>query len=315
MCEPREPRSWGLLALKKNIPPTNIRSGHPDFELLSVLAAEIDRRAGGREQLKIDVPEMLRECIDYMINTPRTGRRDFEELEKVEKTFIATQVEIVVREYLKLKKGLLDTVILDHDVDIKFTVGDNWMIPPEALGHPCLLIAADEVTGLCYMALFIVRSEYLHGGEGNRDEKRGISAAGFAEIYWLMREHPYPPNFWRNISAKVVERIFAGRSGNDRIVTLFREVQERPVSREVIHAVARQLDFMRRSRADRGRSGLGTRERLLQEGILLLTGTTHPQLIRAYGLPRCGRSDFISYTPRSDAEWCLAEQAGIKRDD
>ncbi|QDP20017.1 NaeI family type II restriction endonuclease [Sphingomonas xanthus] len=299
--------------MKKKIPPSNVQPGHPDFDLLSRLGAEITRLAGGADQLAIDVPEMLRECIDYLINTPRTGRRDFEELEKVEKTFIATQVEIVVREYLKLESGLLDTVILGHDVDIKFTVGSNWTIPPETLNHPCLLIAADEVTGLCYMGLFVVRSQFMHGGDGNRDEKRGITAAGFKEIYWLLLAHPYPPNFWRKLDADVVERIFAGRSGNDRIVTLFREVQKRPVSRDVIHSVARQLDFMRRSRADKGKRGLGSRERLKKEGILLLSGTKHSKLIKALNLPRCGRSDFISFTPRSAAEWRLAEQFGIPR--
>ena len=53
---------------------------------------------------------MLRDCIDALINTPRTGRRDFNELEKVEKTFIGTHVEIVVRRFLRLEKGLLDTL-------------------------------------------------------------------------------------------------------------------------------------------------------------------------------------------------------------
>ena len=245
-----------------------------------------------------------------MINTPRTGRRNFEELEKVEKTFIATQVEIVVREYLGLSKGKLDTVVLGHDVDIKFTVGDNWTIPPEAYGHPCMLIAADEQTGRSYFGLFIVQATSMHGGIGNRDSKRGINAAGFAEIYWLFCQHPYPPNFWRNIPADVVARIFAGSTGNARMVTLFKEVQETAVSREVVHAVARQLDFMRRSRSD---GGGGSREQLLSDGILLLSGTKHRDLIRALGLPRCGRSDFISYMPKSEAEWSLAGASGIAR--
>jgi len=60
---------------------------------------------------------------------------------------------------------------------------------------------------------------------------------------WLLRGHPYPPNFWRTVPADVVDAIFAGTSGNQRMANLFRAVQ--------------QHDFMRRIRSDNGR---GTRD-------------------------------------------------------
>lgn len=71
-------------------------------------------------------------------------RRAYEELEKTEKTYIGTRVEIELRALLRLPKGRLDTVILGQDVDIKHTMGGNWMIPTEALNCACLLVAADE---------------------------------------------------------------------------------------------------------------------------------------------------------------------------
>lgn len=154
--------------MRKKIPASAIAPGHPDYVLLKSISDEIDRKAGGRAVLASEVPLMLRDCIDALINTPRTGRRDFNELEKVEKTFIGTHVEIVVRRFLRLEKGLLDTVILGHDVDIKFTTGDNWTIPPEAYNHPCLIIAADEERSLCYMGLIVIRPEVMHGGAGRR---------------------------------------------------------------------------------------------------------------------------------------------------
>jgi hypothetical protein len=300
--------------LKKKIPTSRVVAGHPDFKTLSAIAVEIERRAGGHDRLAADIPEVLRECIDYMINTPRTGRRDFNQLEQEEKVFIAKQVEIVIRKNLKLKKGALDTVILGRDVDIKFTVGTNWMIPPEALGHPCLLIAADEGTGLCYIGLFVARSQFLHKGRGNRDSKRGINAAGFAQIFWILLQHPYPQNFWRSVDAKVVERIFAGRSGNDRMVTLFSGIQERPVPRDVMYAVARQLDFTRRSRSDRTKGNLGTRDRLLRDAIIVLSGANKRKAIAALGLPFCKKTEWISYKPRSAAEWRKAAEFGFKRE-
>lgn len=253
---------------------------------------------------------MLRECIDALINTPRTGRRDFHELEKVEKTFIGTHVEIVIRRFLRLEKGLLDTVILGHDVDIKFTTGDNWTIPPEAYGHPCLVIAADEERSLCYMGLIVIRPEVMHGGGGNRDAKRGVSTDGFANILWMLCDHPYPPNFWRTVSEVAIERITSARSGNERVSALFEEVQGRPISRDVIDATARQKDFTRRTRADNGR---GSRDTLLEKGVLLLTGTKHPALIEELGLPFCRRGEYIAYTPQNDAEWGVASRYGIVR--
>ena len=294
--------------MRKKIPTSIVVPGHLDYDLLSSIANEIDRKAGGRAALANEVPVLLRECIDALINTPRTGRRDFNELEKVEKTFIGTHVEIVIRRFLRLEKGLLDTVILGHDVDIKFTTGDNWTIPPEAYGHPCLVIAADEVRTLCYMGLIVIRPDAMHGGDGNRDSKRGISSEGFANILWLLCDHPYPPNFWRTVTLSAIERVTAARSGNERVLALFEEVQGRPISREVIDATARQKDFTRRTRSDNGR---GSRDLLLKRGILLLTGTQHPALIEALGLPFCRRGEYISYTPVTNDEWALAAAVGI----
>jgi hypothetical protein len=298
------------VALRKKIPQSVIVPGHPDFEVLTSIAGEIVRKAGGRQSLAAEIPPMLRDCIDALINTPRTGRRDFNELEKVEKTFIGTHVEIVVRRFLRLEKGLLDTVILGHDVDIKFTTGDNWTIPPEANGHPCLVIAADEERSLCYMGLIVIRPEAMHAGAGNRDAKRGISSLGFGHILWLLCDHPYPSNFWRTVDSATVDRITAARYGNERVSALFEEVQGRPITRDVIDATARQKDFTRRTRKDNGR---GSRDKLLEQNILLLTGTTHPALIEALGLPFCRRGEYISYAPIDESEWAIAAQHGINR--
>jgi Restriction endonuclease NaeI len=296
--------------LRKTIPNSVVVHGHPDFELLNSIAIEIERKVGSRQALTAEIPILLRECIDALINTPRTGRRDFDELEKVEKTFIGTHVEIVIRRFLRLEKGKLDTVILGHDVDIKFTTGDNWTIPPEAYGHPCLVIAADEERALCFVGLIVIRPEFMHGGSGNRDSKRGISSAGFANILWLLANQPYPPNFWRTVGKESIERITGGKSGNERVVALFEEVQRRPISRDVIDATARQKDFTRRTRSDNGR---GSRDILLDRGILLLTGTKHPDLIERLELPYCRRGEYISYAPLHESEWALAAANGITR--
>lgn len=250
----------------------------------------MDDRAGGREALMVKFPTMLRNCIDDVIMTPKTGRRSYDELEKTEKTYIGTRVEIDLRDMLGLPKGKLDTVLAGYDVDVKNTMGSNWMIPSEAIDHPCILVAADEKRSVCFLGLIVARLEYLSGG-ANKDGKKSVSADGFRNILWLLTEHNYPPNFWQTVPRQAVERIFEATSGNRRVMQLFREVQERPIGRDVIEAVARQKDFMRRLRADKNN---GTRNQLAKEGILLLNGHFDTAQIAALGLPECSGSEFIS---------------------
>ena len=294
--------------MKRSLPPSLIVRGHPDFDALTALATEITARAGGTLELHQSFPTMLRRCIDDVIMTPKTGRRAYEELEKTEKTYIGTRVEIELRALLRLPRGRLDTEILGRDVDIKNTMGSNWMIPTEALDQPCLLVAADEARARCYLGLIVARPAYLTQGK-NKDGKGSISAAGFGNILWLMCDHAYPANFWRGQDPHVVTTIFSQSTGNTRMASLFRQIQAFPIARDVVEAVAQQKDFMRRIRSDKGR---GTRDLLETEGILLLSGQYDSQLIKALGLPHCRGSEFISCTPRGALQRRMAEQAGFQ---
>ncbi|MEO0621844.1 MAG: NaeI family type II restriction endonuclease [Pseudomonadota bacterium] len=293
--------------MKKSIPESLVVAGHRDHELLTAIADDIAKRAGGRDSLASKFSVMLRQCVDDVIMTPKTGRRSYDELEKTEKTYIGTRVEIELRAMLNLPKGKLDTVILGHDVDIKNTMGSNWMIPTEAVDHPCILAAADEIRAACYLGLIVARTDYLTQGQ-NKDSKKSVSALGFANIFWLLLDHPYPPNFWRTVAPDAIERIFAGKSGNQRMANLFREVQREPITRDVVEAVAQQQDFMRRIRSDNGK---GTRDHLANEGILLLSGHYDAPLIAALGLPYCSGSEFISYKLETESETALAIDHGF----
>jgi hypothetical protein len=293
--------------MKKSLPPSLVRQGHADHPLLHALATDITTRAGGAQALADKFAAMLRTCIDDVIMTPKTGRRAYEELEKTEKTYIGTRVEIELRAMLRLPKGRLDTEILGRDVDIKNTMGSNWMIPTEAVDQPCILVAADEPRALCYLGLVVARPTYLTKGQ-NKDAKKTLSAEGFGHILWLLCDHPYPANFWRGIATEIVTRIFTGETGNHRMAVLFREVQEQPITRDVVEAVAQQQDFMRRIRSDKGR---GTRDLLAREGILLLSGHYDAPLIAALGLPHCDGSAFISYKARTSEKIALAARYGM----
>ena len=289
------------------MPDSIVVAGHPDYDLLTGLADEITKRAGGPKALGQGFSAMLRQCVDDVIMTPKTGRRSYDELEKTEKTYIGTRVEIELRALLRLPKGKLDTLVLGKDVDIKNTMGSNWMIPTEAIDHPCILVAADEKRAMCFLGLIVAKLDYLTAGQ-NKDAKKSVSAEGFANILWLLKERPYPPNFWQTVPSDAIERIFSGSSGNQRMASLFREVQDTPIKREVVEAVAKQKDFMRRIRSDNGR---GTRDILLRESILLLSGDFDAGLIKQLGLPECSGSEFISYQVKTAQDVDLASKHGV----
>ena len=87
----------------------------------------------------------IRQAIDEVIDGPWTGRFLFSELEKTEKTYIGTRIEIVVRAALGLeRRGKLDTVVEGHELDVKWSASNSWMIPTEAVGELCLLLGKTQ---------------------------------------------------------------------------------------------------------------------------------------------------------------------------
>lgn len=293
--------------MRVTLPQSQVVPGHRYFDQLSAIANELISRAGGLLAIEREIPNLLRQTIDDVIQTSRTGRRSYEELEKTEKTYLGTRVEIMIRAFFRLPKGRLDLLILGRDADVKFTIGNNWMMPREVLNHPCLLLAADEERARCYFGLFMADQDYLSAST-NQDQKRTVSAAGFSHILWLLNSFPLEPNFWRTIPHKSVVEITSQSTGNERVMALFREVQGRAIPREVIEATARQKDFMRRIRADSGR---GTRDLLAREGILLLSGKYDAALIQRLRLGEVGPSEFISHTPSDENERKVAQAYGI----
>lgn len=290
----------------KVIPPSVIVPGHPDFLILDRIADDVRLQAGGRQALADWFPAMLRSAVDEVVDTPRTRRRSYTDLEKTEKTYLGTKIEILMRAKLGYRKGTLDFVILGHDVDMKFTIGNNWMIPKEAVGEICMVAAIDEPNSECFLGLVFAHPANLNAGD-NRDAKKTLTAAAFQEIYWLINKAPCPQNFWRTLPPALVQAVFTARTGNDRIVTLFSGVLDRPIARRIIEETGGdQKDFMRRIRSDAAR---GARDRLRQQGILLLHGKTDAALIRALRLPQTTIDEFISHAV-TPAERAVCAQHG-----
>ena len=96
---------------------------HRDYELLTKIEQALVRQAGGWEKFCVDIPQLLRQAIDEVIDSYRSGRFTVAELEKTEKSYLGTKIEILLRNHLTLKKGkILDLDVDGIEVDVKYAL-------------------------------------------------------------------------------------------------------------------------------------------------------------------------------------------------
>jgi hypothetical protein len=285
--------------------PTIQKQENPDSLLIKQLEDAILRNAGGLARFKKEIPLLLRKAIDEVIDSARTGRFTLDETEKTEKTYLGTKVEILLRNWLRFSKGkILDLSIDGIETDIKNTMHTTWMIPSEAMGHPCLLVKTDEKSARFSIGIVVIRDEFLSSGK-NKDGKNSISKAGRDRIHWILQDEAYPENFWQNLCPELRRKIISPSSGTGRIDALFRYVQNRPISRVLVLGVAQQKDAMKRLRKNGG-----ARDSLARDGIALLSGNYDSALIKALKLQTCEKDEFISFTPTTQADISLLRTAG-----
>lgn len=281
-------------------------AGHPDFADLLGLEADLLRAVGGSAIFEEKLRGFFRAAIDEVIDTARTGRFFFHQLEKTEKTYLGTKFEIILRDWLQVPRGIrLDLLIGGREVDVKSTTGGafGWMIPPEAIDQLCILLMVNEEEATCSFGLVRARASYLRQG-GNRDSKTSFAAPARANIWWMVKDFPYTRNFWQLVSSSDREDIMGHKGGRERVACLFERYQEIAVSRVQIVAVAAQDDPMRRVR----RNG-GARDLLAPKGIAILYSGYDRELMRTLGLT-FGWREFMSFRPRTMAEADLLRSAG-----
>src|ERR1700684_2751250 len=119
--------------------------------------------------------DVVRSAIDNVLQGDRTKRYSIEQLSPEEKKHIGTQIERgLTRELFRNRSGkVLDTTIAGTEVDIKNTIGDNWMIPPDAVGKLCLLNRISEQSKTFSVGLIRIHQELLNSE--NQDKKRSLS--------------------------------------------------------------------------------------------------------------------------------------------
>jgi hypothetical protein len=271
--------------------PLRLAESHCDYKLLTRLERAIYASAGGKAKFEEDIPALLRQAIDEVIDPARSKRFTLDEIQSTEKTYLGTKIEILLRNALGLEFGEeMDLLIDGVEVDVKNTIGPSWTIPNEAVGHVCILISTNEAKAICSFGLIFIRAEILNAGR-NRDQKTTIKKAQLTNAHWLLRDAPYPPNFWLGLEPEHRRAIVSPRGGTDRVAMLFRLYQKRPISRKIIVALAQQDDPMKRVRKNGG-----ARDQLGLEGICILSGLSkkHRKLMADAGLPPCKRDEFMS---------------------
>jgi hypothetical protein len=243
------------------------------------------------------VATVIRETLDQLYDGQRTGRWNFSDLHKTEKTHMGTLIEINLHREFGFEDGTVtDYRISDVQVDCKYSMTGNWTLPPEVVGHVALLITAVDASDSWRAGLVRVEENLLNPGR-NRDAKGTLSQYGRQQIRWLWTDHGrLPENLFLHLSAETRERIFGakssrgGRHGQARTNELFRSVQRRIIRRAELATVAQQDDFMKRARGNGG-----ARTHLRPDGILVLGHQDNDPLVaEALGLPVPRKGEFVS---------------------
>ncbi|MBS3930557.1 MAG: hypothetical protein KGZ65_04925 [Sphingomonadales bacterium] len=276
-------------------------ANHIDFADLKKLESDLLSAAGGLELFEEKLRSFFRSAIDEVIDTARTGRFFLADLEKTEKTYLGTKFEMLLRDWLQVPRGVtLDLLIGGEEVDVKSTtIGKSgWMIPREAIDQLCILLRVNEKRSQCAVGLVRARTPYLRLGK-NQDKKTSLSAEGTQNIWWVVEDFPYTPNFWSLIDKSLREKIMASGGGSRRIAAMFEQCLETPVSRVVIASIGAQDDFMRRIRR-----GGGARDFLAPKGIAILYSENDRELMRSLGM-KFGKREFVSYRSKNIEEAAL----------
>ncbi|MBV7668942.1 NaeI family type II restriction endonuclease [Streptomyces halstedii] len=246
---------------------------------------------------------VLRDSIDQLLDGENTGRFDWRELHKTEKTHAGTLIELnLLREFGFASGQDMDYLIEGIEVDCKFSQKEfGWMIPPEAMDEICLAVWADdyEERGIWSAGLFRAdRQKLTTSGKvtkkGNRDGKYRLTKEHHTMITWLWRRQPLKENLLLHLDPLTRAKILAPKSGQKRVNELFRHVQRRRIDRNVVRTLAQQYDYMARVRDDK--DGTRARPALREEGIIIVGDSkNHRKVAAELGGPVPQKGEFVSF--------------------
>jgi len=287
---------------------------HDDTLPIDISAATVTAEAGADEEIKrvrqhllsLDADgkkfaAVLRGTIDQILDGENTGRYDWRQLHKTEKTHAGTLVEINLQRRFNFNGGRdMDYEIAGVDVDCKFSQDlGGWMIPPEAMGEICLVVWANDQTskwsaGLLRADLEKLTRNGLVTRKGNRDHKYRLNKSNLHLVNWLWQMQPLKENLLLHLDPETRHALYAPKSGQGRVNELFRRVQGRRIDRNVVRTLAQQHDYMARVRDDK--QGTRARPALRKEGYIIPGDSgSHQAVAHALGGPVPEKGEFVSF--------------------
>ena len=216
-------------------------------------------------RIQARLTDAVARAVDEVVDPIRSARWQIDQLDQPEKTVIGIRVENIIRMDLEFARpAKLDLEIAGQNVDVKFTVRDNWCIPPEAIDEICLLTRYQPSDNLIWVGLLRTTRAVLQGGKGNRDGKRGVNSAGKKQIRWLVQgSHSSTAmvTFMASLLPAIRIQITDPSVGAQaRLNRLFSSLKGQPIPETVVEAIAQHKDWTRRLRPDvtnRGAPGSG----------------------------------------------------------
>ncbi|MET9646771.1 NaeI family type II restriction endonuclease [Streptomyces syringium] len=244
---------------------------------------------------------VLRHTIDQLLDGENTGRYDWKQLHKTEKTHAGTLVEINLQRRFDFADGVdMDYRIAGVEVDCKYSQDlGGWMIPPEAMGEICLVVWADDRRSRWSAGLLRAdRNKLTQNGsvtrKGNRDHKYRLNKSNLNLVTWLWHQQPLRENLLLHLDAATRDAVYAPKSGQKRVNELFRQVLRRRIDRNVVRTLAQQHDYMARVRDDKQETR--ARPALRKEGIIIPGDSrSHREVARALGGPVPEKGEFVSF--------------------
>ncbi|KQQ96134.1 NaeI family type II restriction endonuclease [Massilia sp. Leaf139] len=234
-------------------------------ERMQKVKEDLFQHMNGEEHFAKRTGDIIRAAVDYVIDAPTLYRYSVTDLEPDEKTAVGKRIERMIRFHFDIPRGKkLDLTLAGEDVDIKTTMGRNWMFSKSSHDRINLLIAYDEEKAEFRVGLAYVEEHQLNAE--NRDSKRSLSSEHRANISWIVENEPYAPNFLAHLP-ELVKEIKTIAGGTNRVLHLLRKVKGRAIPRHVICSVANQKDPLRRVR-----SNGGARDVLWKEKLMVLSG-------------------------------------------
>jgi hypothetical protein len=240
------------------------------------------------------VGEAIRDAFDQAYDGQYTGRWDYRQLNKTEKTHIGTLVQINIHRYLTLDDGEeLDYRVAGIEIDCKWSrLTHQWEIPEEMYlkehgPQLALLVWGNDYTARWAVGLLRIDEAVLLPKGKQRDRKRKINDVGKSRILWLVRDGELEANQLLRAPLELRSTILGQRSGQACVNALFENMTGQVINRASVLTAAMQDDPMKRAR--------DARKHLRNKGIVIFGPyAPHPDLADGLGLPRPVKGSFVS---------------------